>query len=426
MTGGDDPDSGNVRFVSAGDLYDIEIAGNRISDMGTNGIGVVRFFDLAKGGDMIGVHGLHIADNFITRCMRRNLAKVSQAMQWLVAYGGIALAKVSDLRILRNEIVTNGTSHLEPICGVFAIFVQGLQLDDNRILDNGPKTEAPVKHPQNGLRGGVHIWIVLPIVEQAAGSTIASSHISKRPVRNGIPTCTMRDNIIVAPLGRAVTFFALGAVVVARNRLVTQGSTGQGLDLIAATVLIGNLGFSNEWTFGLILILILQLFGKIKDFEFCKNSKLGGLINPSSLWPPLVRDWATGKTLVTENQITLDLIEEPLGFGMSSIVVVTLDELGLTDNQCEITTTKVFFYADAALLGGSVRVADNRFSETWSHAGFSALSIGGMNTTTDNQSTHCLFALALLPNLRVFKHNLALVRAFCPGECGDIGYGESN
>ena len=429
LTDDDDSDNVKVRFVSAGDLYDIRITGNRISDMGINGIGVVRFFNLATGGDMIGVHGLLINDNVITRCMRRNLGQVSQAMQFLVAYGGITLAKVSDLRILRNEIVANGTSHLEPICGVFAIFVQGLQLDDNRIIDNGPKTEAPVKNAQNGLRGGVHMWIVLPIVEQTAGSTFTLSHISKRPVRNGIATCSMRDNIIVAPLGRAVTFFALGAVVVARNRLVTQGSTGQGLDLIAATILIGNLGVSDEWTLGLISILILKLFGKSHEFDFCKNSKVWGLMNPSeptSFWPPLGRDWATGKTLITENQITLDLVDEPIGFGLSSIVVATLDDLGMTDNQCEITTTNVFFYADAVLLGGSVRVADNRFSETWMHAGFSALSVGGMNTTTDNQSTHCLLALALLPNMRVFKDNLALVRALCPNECGDRGYGEGN
>ena len=157
----DPPDTpGTVRYESAGDLYDIRISGNRISDMGINGIGVVRFFNLANGGDMIGVHGLHITDNFITRCMRRHLARVSTAMQFLVAYGGIALAKVTDLRILRNEIVANGTSHLEPICGVFAIFVEALQLDDNRILDNGPKTEASASTAQPGLRGGVHISIV--------------------------------------------------------------------------------------------------------------------------------------------------------------------------------------------------------------------------------------------------------------------------
>jgi hypothetical protein len=456
----DEPNDDNVRFVSAGDLYDIEIAGNRISDMGTNGIGVVRFFDLTKLGDFIGVHGLHITDNFITRCMWRDSAQVRQAMLSLVAYGGIALAKVSDLRILRNEIVGNGTSHIQPICGVFAIIAQGVAIDDNRILDNGPRSSATVGNTQNGIRGGVHIWLVLPIVEQVVGSTIVSSRVVRstglathvgptlaapgvagptgaasrvlpRPTLNGVSACSMRDNVIVAPLGRAVTFFALGTVIVARNRLVTQGCTGRGLDLIAATVLIGNAGVSNEWTLGLIVVFILRLLGKTDNthLDFCIPAKNLGAVKPTrpvSFYPPLVREWATGKTLVTENQITLDLIDEAVALRISSILVVTLDDLGMTDNQCEVTTTNVFCAADAVLLGGSVRVADNRFSETWMRTRFSALSFGIMNTTTDNQSTHCLLAGAAMPILRMFKHNLAFIRAFCPGECGDSGYGELN
>jgi hypothetical protein len=234
----------------------------------------------------------------------------------------------------------------------------------------------------------------------------------------------MRDNIIVAPLGRAVTFFALGLVVVARNRLVTQGTTGKGLDLIAATVLIGNLGLSNEWTPGFLYVLILSLLGGRNNKppkyspEHCALAKLLGLT--PSFWPLLVRQWATGKTLVVENQITLDLVDDPFGFGISSILIFTLDDLGMTDNQCEITTTSVFFFLDAILFGGSVRVADNRFSETWMHAWFSALSVGGMNTTTDNQSTHCLIAWAPSPML-VSRDNLALVQAFCRDECRPFG-----
>jgi hypothetical protein len=99
------------------------------------------------------------------------------------------------------------------------------------------------------------------------------------------------------------------------------------------------------------------------------------------------------------------------------VLVFSLDDLGMTDNECEITTTNVFFHADTLLLGGSVRLADNRLSETWMHAGFSGITLGGMNTTTDNQSTHCLQAQSWL-NLRVFKDNLALLSTFCPHECG--------
>jgi Family of unknown function (DUF6519) len=400
LTSDDDPNNPGVRWVSAGDLYDIEIRGNTISDMGISGISVVRFFNLANGGDMIGVNGLHITDNFITRCMRRNLAVIAQAVQWMVAYGGIALARVRDLRVLRNEIVNNGANRLQPICGVYAITVQGLQLDDNRIRDNGAMTEEPVENAQNGIRGGVHVWIVTSLADDT------------------IPACSMRDNIIVAPLGRAVTFLALGAVVVARNRLVTRGTTRRGLDLVAATVLIGNFGISNEWTLGLLQMLVLAILGKVDiGANFCEQAKFGGTFNqeqPPSLWPPLARYWSSGKTLVTENQVTLDVDDAPVGLaGLTSVAIAALDDLGFADNQLEITTTNSYFFLDAFLVANSVRMADNRLSETWMHAAFSAWTVGGMNTTTSNQSTHCILANAFLPGMRVFRDNLALLSVFC-------------
>jgi len=286
---------------------------------------------------------------------------------------------------------------------------------------------------QVGIRGGVHVWIVLPVItittkptpSLAATNAAADASRSRLSMNNGGSTVLLRDNIIVAPLGRALTFFALGPVVVARNRLVTQSTTAKGLDLIAATTLIGNLGISNEWTLGLLLVLILKLTGKtpdtFKDKE-CEFAKYLGLINvntkPASIWPPLTRNWATGKTSFTENQVSLDVIDEPFAFTLSSIAIISLDDIGFSDNQCEVSSTLLFTMINAVLAAGSVRVADNRFSETWQRAFFSGFSIGGMNTTTDNQSTHCLRAMSLLPNMLVFKDNLALVEAFCPGACG--------
>lgn len=409
-----DPDNPDVRFESAGDLYDIKIVGNQITDMGINGIGVVRFFNLANKGDMIGVHGLHITDNYISRCMRRSLVQVKETMSLLVAYGGIALAKVTDLRILRNEIVHNGVSHLQPICGVFGIIVQGLQLDDNRILDNGPKTREPAGNAQKGIRGGVHVWIVMPVMGPAPTDKFFAAN--KVQTRSGVTTVAMRDNVIDAPLGRAVTFFALGPVVVARNRLVTQGYTQSGLDVFASTILIGNFGPSNEWTIGLLQILVLILLGKLEGSKACALAKKNGLFDQGALQPPLVRRLSTGKTLFTENQVTLNVTDQPTGFCISSQVIFSLDDVGFTDNQCEVSTTAVFFLLNAFLLGGSVREADNRLSETWLRTKLSSWSIGLMNTTTDNQTTHCIKANAL-PNTLLLKDNLFLIHAFCPGEC---------
>ena len=46
--------------------------------------------------------------------------------------------------------------------------MQGLQLDDNRIIGNGPRTQEPAGNAQTGIRGGVHIWIILPVIEQSS------------------------------------------------------------------------------------------------------------------------------------------------------------------------------------------------------------------------------------------------------------------
>jgi hypothetical protein len=187
-------------------------------------------------------------------------------------------------------------------------------------------------------------------------------------------------------------------------------------------VLIGNLGLSNEWTPGLLVFLLMLLGGGDNKAALCAYATSYGLMNPSkpgTLWPPLVQKWATGKTLVTENQVTLDLTTEPRAIGITSMLIFTLDDLGMTDNQCEFTATDVFVYIDALLAGGSIRVADNRFSESWMHSALSAWSIGLMNTTVDNQSTHCMRADARLPNMRVFKDNLVLLNAFCPDACSN-------
>ncbi len=415
------------RYVSAGDLYDIVIGCNRISDMGMCGISVVRFFDVLNGGDLIGVYGLRIADNLITRCMRRDVAQPRDAMQWLAAYGGITLAIAADLRILRNEIVHNGRNHLDPICGVYAILVMGLQIDDNRILGNGARNAEPVAQAKNGIRGGVHVWFALPSIGQAKGALDDVGFKRGTRLFGSVQACAMRDNVIEAPLGRAVTFLALGHVVVARNRLVTMGYTGRGLDLLAATVFIGNFGISNEWTEDLIRMFGEDLVGGGIRQDPCRDAKRFGVFGADGrMSRPLVSWWASGKTLFTENQVTLDLIDEPLGFGLTSVVIFSLDDCRMTDNQVELSTSATFFALDAMLFGGSVHEADNRLSEAVMHVWLSSLSIGVMNTTTDNQATHCLLALAAIPSLRMFKHNLALINGFCPGICGGTGYGEDN
>ena len=88
-------------------------------------------------------------------------------------------------------------------------------------------------------------------------------------------------------------------------------------------------------------------------------------------------------------------------------MALSLDDVAIADNQIEIASTQQDYVYAPTAMGGSVRMCDNRFAETWMRAGYSGLSVGLMNTTTDNQATHCLRAASLLPNMLMFKDNLA-------------------
>jgi hypothetical protein len=177
----------------------------------------------------------------------------------------------------------------------------------------------------------------------------------------------------------------------------------------------------------LLLVAILLLVGKpttpADQDLYCGLAKIFGWIDfkNGGFQPPL-STWGTGKTLVSNNQISVRFADEGVKFALSSIAIGSLDDVGFIANQCEVETQNVYVATDATIVGGSVRVADNRFAETWMRALFSGLVAGGMNTTTDNQSTHCLSADALWPRSLVFRDNLAFVRAFCRNECGDLGY----
>lgn len=411
-----DDGGGNVVVRSAGDLEDIVIKDNLISHMGANGISVARFFNLAKLPILINVKGLHIASNSILKCVRRTINPPSAAMQWMVGYGGIALALATDLRVIDNEIVENGVNHTEPVCGVFALGVENAHIEGNRIVDNGPKTtEEPATMAKNGTRGGIWIWL-------------ATARRRKDRVREfdtarfeGVPAAVIRDNLIVVPVGRAITLFAVGGLTIARNRLVSHGTPGRDLDLLATTVLVGNFGISNEWTAGLFWVLVMIVLGKAIAVNPCLLAKSVGSIDPktNAPWQPLATFWPTGKSLITENHITCDVIDQRGGVALSSVLVTGFDDIGFTDNQCEIESMRTLFITDVLAIAGSVRIADNRMAETWLRALLSGWSLALMNTVTDNQSTHCLRADAPLGLLRVLRDNVNLIRAFCPRECED-------
>jgi hypothetical protein len=115
-----------------------------------------------------------------------------------------------------------------------------------------------------------------------------------------------------------------------------------------------------------------------------------------------------GNVLFAANQCSFDVLETGLSFAVTSIFIASLDDVGFQDNQCDCNLFDDFVLTQALLFGLSLRVSDNRFKEGLFNALFSGITIGLFNTTTDNQSTHCLWIMGL-PVLTVDHSNTSLV-----------------
>lgn len=404
-------------FQSAGALYDVLIERNRIFDMGLNGIGVVAFFDISAQDEFITVIGLRIVANEIRRCLWRSLAAIPAQMRDAMGYGGISLADCELLTIRHNLIEDNGPNHLEPICGVFILHGEGVDISDNRILNNGAKTNQPANTAKDGRRGGINIVLAV------ATTTPTLIFRGLYPVQDGVPAVKIHDNVVSQPLGQALALQALGPVSVVNNHLTSRGMLLRlnpiSPSFLAATVMIVNLGVSNEWYW--------QLFG------FSGTVKSGGAVSlttgvnatDEAVFAPrpglddaLRGSYLTnGNVLFSDNRVDLNMLESGVGFAISSIAIFTLDDLGFHSNQCDCNLFDDFVYVHALLFGISIRVSDNRFKEGLRNAFYSGMTVGLMNATTNNQSTHCLLVAGLLASLKVNSGNKALVDALADGYC---------
>lgn len=441
--GGSDPEFPG--FESAGTLYDILIERNRILSMGLNGIGVVAFFSLAQQDEFITVDGLRIIGNEIRNCLRRPLAAIPSHMQNAMGYGGISLADVENLVINHNKIEDNGPSHIEPVCGVFVLHGEGVDISDNRILNNGAKITEPTSSAKAGRRGGISIvFAITPTVP----TTINNKPV---PIENGVPAAKIHDNIVSQPVGRALWLTALGPVSVADNHLSSQGLAGTP-SVIAGTVYISNLGMSTEFYAQLTNYsgmtkksVSTNVSSAVSSAPSTSSLSSGSSSSLSAASVPVMsaggitfagrpglddqvegRYLANGNVRFNDNRVDLNLLETGQSIALSSIFIASLDDVGFADNQCDCNLIDDYVYVQAILYGISVRMADNRLKEGISNALYSGMTIGYFNATTNNQSTHCLLVYGVIPALKVDSGNRALVQAFSANYCDQGKNGLSN
>lgn len=425
---GDVTDDGLIP-VAGPPLADILIQCNRIFNMGRNGIGVATFFGMGDIVDpkqmdqielntvkgMIWVRNLRIIDNSIERCMNIAPQDIPAKMTTLIGYGGIALAQTAALLIRDNSIVDNGPDFLQPVCGIFVLLAEGVEISRNRILNNGARSDQELtnKSVKNGLRGGIYIVrAIAPAAFAGTGMFLSS----------GFPAAKIQENIVMAPLGRSLTLIANGEVSVVGNQftslgiapinfydlfisIATQGKVGAAaimelLSLVAGNVLILNQGRAT---------FIPGAASGYKNIQSGASAGAAGNMTGAGTGSPAAayyKYFANGNVLFGNNQCRQNLLTAESSFSLSSIFIASLDDVGFHDNQCDCELADDFLLVNALLFGITTRASDNKFSESLLKVLLSAATFGMQNITTDNESVHCLLVLG---TAYLSRHNLVLL-----------------
>ena len=202
--------------------------------------------------------------------------------------------------------------------------------------------------------------------------------------------------MVSQPLGQALSLQALGPVSVEGNSLTSRGLILSTTDpsFWASAVLILNLGWSNE--FYLQFLLYSGTTGDAIEpghmpqggDEFVPQSRAG--LDDFGLG----RYLASGNVLFNDNQVVSDLTETDATFAISSILILSMDDVTIQDNQLDCDFYVDFMFTNLLAVGMTLRINNNRMKETLFVTLFSSVGLGWIfNNTSDNQATHCILSL---------------------------------
>jgi hypothetical protein len=375
-------------------LYSIDIGENEIRNMGLNGVGVVGFFSLERIGLIVSVSDLTIYRNYIENCLQQIPEEIPAIMGTEMGFGGISLSDCENLIVRENRIENNGTSHLEPVSGIFVLHGEKIDVSDNRILNNGPRTSENDNNARPGIRGG----IVVGLSFKSAFLELFEEKEYLSP--DGIPAVKVHDNIVTQPFGQALFIMALGPVSVIGNHLTSQGADFKvnPRSLQVGSVFILNLGVSKD-------LVGWLLFPSFRNMAQVNTDRITTALTTGLL---RVLYLPGGNVLFSNNLTTLDLRSPEINFALSSQFIASLDDVSYVGNQSECTSILDIVLANSIIYAVTVRTNDNRFQEGFTQTLWSLFSYGFMNTAATNQSTHCLHVLGT-PAYRVFAGNTVLI-----------------
>ncbi len=412
----------NERFYFPA-IRKVRIEENHIQQMGGSGIGVLLLTGERETLAEIHLNDLTIYRNRIEACA---LQIPTQRDFTTVAFGGIVLAFCESAMIGENRIENNGRSFFEPVCGIFILQGEKLDISGNHIINNGPRTGNTDQEVQRGFRGGIIVRMALQSLRTSSfKGRDASGAITDLLSFDAEPAIKLHDNVVTQPLGNAVLLIALGPVSVVSNQFTSQGIDRRSVySLLAGSVLIFNLGISKD-------LLAVAYATKGQNSSLAVTSLSSAQQTTSPFQSRLYQFWPSGKVMYTANQSLLDLRSNERSVAVSSQMIVSLDDIACNNNQSECAaflqagttpeaSTFDVVFLNTFLTGISVRSNDNRFTDGLTFTLFSLFSLGFMNTATGNQATHCLVVVGS-PGLEHEAHNSVLFSATCRNEAGRVG-----
>ena len=255
---------------------------------------------------------------------------------------------VEHLVIRDNNITDFGREPGDPVCGIFVLHGEMVEISRNHVLETRDWTAGRSQAPASGLRGGIVLLAVTPPTFKAANAFTGASETtaSLSPVYlPGLPALRVEHNSVRVSLGHALAAAGFGPFSIVNNHLATGGTVATEGRALAETVLLLNLSPSIE---SQTLGGTFSQLGK-GNFTFASNASRGGLP-------------ACGAVIFTNNTCQLEArLSGRRTF--ASIMIFALDDLVFGHNACWLDGRPLTASVDALLAAGSLQVTSNRFQE---------------------------------------------------------------
>jgi hypothetical protein len=354
-------------------LYEIQIDRNEISRMGLSGIGFPMVVPppilsptptltvvqnpavaalLALLGNPVVTLGIH--RNHVHDCLQNPFDGQLRDEARRRGLGGISLGFCEDVTITGNRIERNGTSHVNPACGIFIRFGEKVDIHHNHVLDNGPLVPKVNQDLESGIRGGIVLLVSSVGIEEVFTP-------GREGNDTGMHAGRIHDNLVHQPTGHALRLLGVGPTSICDNRFISDRSGPDGLERLAGLVFVLTIGGSQRL--------------------------------PAS------------PALFNSNQSHLG--REAASF-MSQLISTT-DDVGFDGNQCVAltdgvpVTDAVSVFTNTFLIGRTLRATDSRFQEPpGSRRQAFKISLltrtSLLNNTNDNHGDHCILAFNTAAN----------------------------